>query len=73
MARRIWRSDRAARAPSRRSRKHGTPLEEKKWPAWYGRDPEINELRDENIRLKRLVADLTVDKVMLQDVLSKTL
>ena len=34
---------------------------------------EINELRDENTRLKRLVADLTLDKVMLQDVLSKKL
>ncbi len=34
---------------------------------------EMNELRDENTRLKRLVADLTLDKVMLQDVLSKKL
>jgi putative transposase len=34
---------------------------------------EINELRDENTRLKRLVADLTLDKAMLQDVLSKKL
>ncbi|MGH7707277.1 MAG: transposase [Vulcanimicrobiaceae bacterium] len=34
---------------------------------------EINELRDENTRLKRLVADLALDKVMLQDVLSKKL
>ena len=34
---------------------------------------EINELRDENTRLKRLVADLSLDKVMLQDVLSKKL
>jgi putative transposase len=33
----------------------------------------MNELRDENARLKRLVADLTLDKVMLQDVLSKKL
>ena len=32
---------------------------------------EMNELRDENTRLKRLVADLSLDKVMLQDVLSK--
>jgi len=30
-------------------------------------------LRDENTRLKRLVADLALDKVMLQDVLSKKL
>ena len=34
---------------------------------------EINELRDENTRLKRLVADLTLAKVMLQDVLAKKL
>ena len=32
---------------------------------------EMHELRDENTRLKRLVADLSLDKVMLQDVLSK--
>ena len=46
------------------------------WKKKYGQlgTPEIremNELRDENTRLKRLVADLTLDKVMLQDVLSK--
>jgi len=33
----------------------------------------MNQLRDENTRLKRLVADLSLDKVMLQDVLSKKL
>ena len=32
---------------------------------------EMNELRDANTRLKQLVADLSLDKVMLQDVLSK--
>jgi putative transposase len=47
------------------------------WKKKYGRlgiaeIREINELRDENTRLKRLVADLTLDKVMLQDVLSKS-
>lgn len=31
------------------------------------------QLQEENVRLKRLVADLTLDKVMLQDVLSKKL
>jgi len=38
--------------------------------------PEIRRLRqleEENARLKRLVAALTLDKVMLQDVLSKKL
>ena len=31
---------------------------------------EMNELRDENTRLKHLVADLNLEKVMLQDVFS---
>jgi len=34
---------------------------------------EMRELRDENARLKRLVADLTLDKTMLQEVLAKKL
>ena len=29
---------------------------------------ELKQLRDENARLKKVVADLTLDKVMLQDV-----
>jgi putative transposase len=29
---------------------------------------ELKQLRDENAKLKRLVADLSLDKVMLQDV-----
>lgn len=36
--------------------------------------PEIRKLRqleDENGKLKKLVADLTLDKIMLQDILSK--
>ena len=32
---------------------------------------ELRQLREENGRLKQLVADLTLDKAMLQDVLSK--
>ena len=32
---------------------------------------ELKQLQEENSRLKRLVADLTLDKTMLQDVLSK--
>jgi putative transposase len=32
---------------------------------------EVRQLREENTRLKRLVADLTLDKVMLQDILGK--
>ena len=33
----------------------------------------LKQLEDENKRLKRLVADLTLDKQILQDVLSKKL
>ena len=33
---------------------------------------EFTQLQEENTRLKRVVADLTLDKVMLQDVLAKT-
>jgi putative transposase len=31
----------------------------------------LKQLEDENRRLKRIVADLTLDKQMLQDVLSR--
>ena len=32
---------------------------------------ELKQLRDENTKLKRLVADLSLDKVMLQDIVKK--
>ena len=32
---------------------------------------ELKQLRDENTKLKRLVADLSLDRIMLQDVLQK--
>ena len=32
---------------------------------------EMKQLQDENIRLKQLVAELSLDKTMLQDVLRK--
>lgn len=32
---------------------------------------ELKQLREENAKLKRLVADLSLDKVMLQDIASK--
>lgn len=32
---------------------------------------QLKQMREENVRLKRIVADLTLDKAMLQDVLSK--
>ena len=46
------------------------------WPKRFGRlgTPEIRELRqlrEENARLKRLVADLTLDRQVLQDVVKK--
>jgi putative transposase len=34
---------------------------------------KLKQLEEENTKLKRLVADLSLDKVMLQDVLSKKL
>jgi putative transposase len=32
---------------------------------------ELRQLRDENARLKRLVADLTLDRYVLQEVIKK--
>ena len=32
---------------------------------------KLKQLEDENLKLKKLVADLSLDKAMLQDVLSK--
>ena len=32
---------------------------------------ELKQLRDENLKLKRLVADLSLDEVMLQDVVQE--
>ena len=47
-----------------------------RWKKEYGRmlpseARELKQLRDENTKLKRLVADLSLDKVMLQDVVQK--
>lgn len=47
-----------------------------RWKKVYGSmEPsearELRQLREENTKLKRLVADLSLDKVMLQDVLGK--
>lgn len=33
----------------------------------------LRQIEDENAKLKRIVADLSLDKAMLQDVLSKKL
>jgi putative transposase len=47
-----------------------------RWKKVYGSlDPsearELKQLKEENTKLRRLVADLSLDKVMLQAVLSK--
>jgi putative transposase len=34
---------------------------------------ELRQLREENVRLKRLVADLSVDRQILQEIVSKKL
>lgn len=40
--------------------------------AWAFSDAKkLRSLEDENTKLKKLVADLSLDKVMLQDLLSK--
>jgi putative transposase len=49
-----------------------------KWKAKYGgllpsEVRKLKQLEEENKRLKQLVADLSLDKLMLQDVLSKKL
>jgi putative transposase len=47
-----------------------------RWKKQYGgmessQVRELKQVTDENIRLKKLVADLSLDKAVLQDVLSK--
>lgn len=55
------------------SREHDPSLEKEVRQLGVAEIREINELRAENTRLERLVADLTIDKVVLQDVFSKKL
>ena len=48
-----------------------------RWKKQYGgltanQVVELKQLQDENTKLKRLVADLSLDKIMLQDALSRT-
>ena len=47
-----------------------------RWKKVYGGMPpsearELKQLREENGKLKRLVADLSLDKIMLQDIVQK--
>ena len=59
------------------ARRHGVSEQSiYRWKAKYGGmevsdAKRLKELEDENRRLKRMVADLSLDKQMLQDVLSK--
>jgi putative transposase len=50
---------------------HVLRLEEKIRQSGHRGVRELRQLRDENARLKKVVADLTLDKTMLQDVISK--
>jgi putative transposase len=43
----------------------------KKYSAPQDRAGELQRLREEHVRLKKQVADLTLDKAVLQDVLAK--
>ena len=58
-------------------RQHGVSQQSfYRWKKVYGgmlpsEARELKSLRDENTKLKRLVAELSLDKVMLQDVVQK--
>ena len=73
------RAHRGCLPPSRDFRPHVLSLEEGLLgaPTYDGMPPnearELNQLRDENTKLKRLVPDLSLNKVMLQDVVQKRL
>ena len=49
------------------------PLEEAQCGLGTGEPRRLKQLEDENRKLKQLVADLSLDKHILQDVLSKKL
>jgi putative transposase len=48
-------------------------VEEEIWRINVKRSKKLKQLEEENRQLKKLVADLSLDKQMLQDVLSKKL
>ena len=57
-------------------RKHGgSDARIYRWKARYGGlgVPEAKQLEDENTKLRKLVADLSLDKEMLQDVIRRKL
>lgn len=51
---------------------HFLQLEEEIWGSGVTELRRLCQLEDENIKLKQLVADLSLDKHMLQDVLKKS-
>lgn len=67
----------AGRSTAEVSREYGvSPYTIYAWKAKYGgmevsEAQEVKQLREENARLKRLVADLTLDKDALQSVIRK--
>ncbi|AXE36870.1 hypothetical protein DK843_04305 [Chromobacterium phragmitis] len=65
----------AAILPSRRT---GGFVQQRHWKKKYGglgvsELPRLKQLEEENARLKRMVADLSPDKPMLQEVIQKKL
>ena len=78
---RCRRDERANRSEQRRRRDSTIPRLARRdtfyrWKKVYGslqasEARELKQLRDEVTKLKRLVADLSLDKVMLQDVIQK--
>ena len=48
-------------------------MEEAVRRTWHATQRRLRTLEEENRKLKQLVADLSLDKKMLQDVLSKKL
>ena len=73
----ILKEHEAGVAAAELSRRHGVSEQSiYRWKAKYGGmevsdAKRLKELEEENRRLKRMVADLSLDKQMLQDVISK--
>lgn len=73
----ILKEHEAGAAAAELSRRHGVSEQSiYRWKAKYGGmevsdAKRLRELEEENRRLKRMVADLSLDKQMLQDVVSK--
>ncbi len=70
-----WRQERRLRSNQKawRIRTDVLQLRKKYWGLGISELKRLKQLEEENRRLKRIVADLSLDKQMLQDVLSKKL